>query len=78
MSTPVDSIIKFRAEFGTNDYPIRLIPSPSNVGGSGGSGGGGSTAIETGVVTHLPLQGGGGGGVIEKVMVVLYLYVQIY
>ena len=62
LSTPVDSIIKFRAEFGTNDYPIRLIPSPSNVGGSGGSGGGGSTAEETAVVQNLSSFGGGGGG----------------
>ena len=62
LSTPVDSIIKFRAEFGTNDYPIRLIPSPSNVGGSGGSGGGGSTAEETNVVQNLSSFGGGGGG----------------
>ena len=62
LSTPVDSIIKFRAEFGTNDYPIRLIPSPSNVGGSGGSGGGGSTAIETGVAQASSSFAGGGGG----------------
>ena len=66
LSTPVDSIIKFRAEFGTNDYPVRLVPSPPNVGGSGGSGGGGATESESGMTATAQdlssFAGGGGGG----------------
>ena len=45
LSTPVESIIKCRAEFGDQDYAIRLVPGPTNPGSSGGGGGGADAQV---------------------------------
>ena len=68
LSTPADSIIKVRAEFGNNDYAIRLTTSPTNSGGTGGGGGKGDSADEgigeaaNRYATFAGGAGGGGGG----------------
>lgn len=58
-STPADSIVKFRAEYGSNDYPARLTTMPGNSGGGGG--GGGRAATGAGGVASGGAGGAGGG-----------------
>ena len=71
LSTPADSIIKVRGEFGSNDYAIRLTTAPSNPGGTGGSGGSSDHAENAGAGgagggsvndRYQTFSGGGGGG----------------
>ena len=60
-STPADSIVKFRAEYGTNDYPARLTTMPGNSAGGGGGGGRGGVDGAAGNFAGGGAGGGGGG-----------------
>ena len=60
-STPADSIVKFRAEYGTNDYPARLTTMPNNSAGGGGGGGRGGFAGQQNQAVAGGAGGGGGG-----------------
>jgi len=63
LSTPVDSIVKVRSEFGDQDYAIRLVAGPTNPGSTGGGGGRGDSDLNsTGATTNYQSFGGGGGG----------------
>ena len=58
-ATPADSVVKMRTEFGSNDYPERLMAGVA-AGGAGGGGGGGGDSNQDG--TQYETFGGGGGG----------------
>jgi len=60
-STPADSIVKFRAEYGSNDYPARLTTMPGNSAGGGGGGGRGGVDGAAGNFSGGGAGGGGGG-----------------